>query len=131
MPTPTDLDAIHALYPKLAPLRDFKLAADGSLAAWTIRDKRFPQPAAAQLAAAKARLTTQQQTLVQVKSAVAAKFATLTAGEQAFYRPVMDAVMMKLAAGDLAGAKQIIATAPTPTASLQVAQTAMLAVFPL
>jgi len=130
IPAPADVDAIHALYPKLAPIRDFTLAPDGSLTAWKVKDKPYPQPTDAQLAAAKATLTTRRQALAQVKSQLAAKYGTLASGEKAFYRPVMDAAVIKLATGDLASAKQIIATAPAPTGALQSAQTAMLAAFP-
>ncbi len=48
---PLALAALHQLHPELVEHRDFTLAADGSILAWTA-PKRFAQPAPEQLAAA-------------------------------------------------------------------------------
>lgn len=127
---PTDRDALRKIYPALAERRDYTTASDGTLASWLIRDSRFPQPTAEQLAAAKSAIAAARATTQTISTNLAAQIAALPAGERAFFAPVVTAIERKLAVCDLAGARDIIATAPVVTTTLQAMQTAMLALFP-
>lgn len=130
MNTSTDRDAIRKIYPTLAERRDYTIAQDGTLSSWLIRDARFPQPTAEQIANAKATLAATAATIQAISAALSTQLAALPAGERAFYAPVASAVALKLAARDVAAARDIIATAPAVTNALQAIQTAMLALFP-
>lgn len=127
---PTDGEALHKLYPKLGEPRDYTLTPQGALDTWKISNRNYPRPTTGQLATAKAQIVSAAATVETVRAGLLAKLAELPAGERALYGSVHAAVKAKLALGDLNGAKQIIATAPAPTPTLQAAQTAMLALFP-
>ena len=126
----TDYDALRQIYPQLSERRDYTLKGDGSLGGWKINDNRFPQPTPEQLAAVKTQIATTNATIVNLRAALLVEFGKMAPGEQLMFRPVMDAVTLKLAVKDVFGAKLVISTAPAPTPSLAAAQARLVALFP-
>lgn len=55
---------------------------------------------------------------------------TFTPGEQAFLKPIFDAAVAQFDAGDIAGAKAIVETAPSISEDLDTKRDSIVALFP-
>lgn len=120
---------IKYLFPAAVTLLDYSVSqpSDGParITRWEIE---AAQPTEAELTAAWAAITAQAQLRAGL---LAAWEATFTAGEKALLGPVFAAAVAAFDAGDVAGAKALIATIPSDlSASLAVKRDAIVGLFP-
>lgn len=123
--------ALQFLFPGIDLLSDVTIGSSGGTETILSWRRPEPQPTPEQLEAAWVTVQAQAAQLAALRAGLLATWdQTFTPGEQAFLRPIYDAAVVRFDAGDVAGAKQIIETAPSISTDLDAKKAAIVALFP-
>lgn len=120
--------ALQSILPIAVPVRDYELAKNpkgqGYIKRWGL--VATPQPSQDALATAARSIADAEAIRLQL----VADLKTLPLGVQVFFKATADTLRDLLSVGQVAIAKEIIATTPLPSVELETARDAMLSRFP-
>ena len=124
--------ALYQLFPNIVIGRDVEIATDKNgvdvITAW---HRAEPQPSVEQLAAVEAQLAAQESASATMRAGlIAAWEQTFTAGERSFFKSIFDDALAAFDRGDIAGCKEIVATAPSLSADLDAKKAFVVGLFP-
>ena len=124
--------ALYQLFPDIVIGRDVEIATDKNgvdvITAW---HRAEPQPTAEQLAAVEAELVAQETAIAALRAGLLTAWAaTFTAGERSFFKSIFDDALAAFDRGDIAGCKEIVATAPSLSADLDAKKAFVVGLFP-
>ena len=124
--------ALYQLFPNIVIGRDVEIATDkngvDTITAWR---RAEPQPSVEQLAAVEAQLAAQESALATMRAGlITAWEQTFTAGERSFFKSIFNDALAAFDRGDIAGCKEIVATAPSLSADLDAKKAFVVGLFP-
>ena len=125
-------EALYQLFPDIVIGRDVEIATDkngvDTITAW---HRAEPQPSVEQLAAVEAQLAAQESALATMRAGlIAAWEQTFTAGERSFFKSIFDDALAAFDRGDIAAARDIVATAPSISLAVDAKQAFIVSLFP-
>ena len=126
------MKALYQLFPNIVIGRDVEISTDkngvDTITAW---HRAEPQPRVEQLAAVEAQLAAQESASATMRAGLIAAWEQIfTAGERSFFKSIFDDALAAFDRGDIAAARDIVATAPSLSADLDAKKAFVVGLFP-
>lgn len=119
-------ESLKHIFPDIDILNDVRIS-NKAIRSWNYSQ---PQPSEEELASAWEYLQSRKAQAQSVKTSLLEAWSNIfTLGEQAFLKPLYEAAMEKINAGDIAGVKTLIETAPSISEDLDNKRNSLLALF--